>query len=65
LLLLGQPTKIDKARAFLEGGETTNRHIPDFDRAVLNRSSSALRPPMKTAASAVREIEETMPFAAS
>ena len=35
LLLLGRASEIDKARAFLEGEETTNGHLPDFDRAVL------------------------------
>jgi CPA2 family monovalent cation:H+ antiporter-2 len=35
LLLLGRGAEIEKARAFLEGAETTNGHAPDFDRAVL------------------------------
>lgn len=35
LLLLGPAAQIERARAFLEGEETTNSHIPDFDRAVL------------------------------
>ena len=35
LLLLGRAAEIEKAHAFLEGEETTNSHIPDFDRAVL------------------------------
>jgi CPA2 family monovalent cation:H+ antiporter-2 len=35
LLLLGRAAEIEKARGFLEGAETSNGHIPDFDRAVL------------------------------